>query len=51
MEGEEAHAAAADSGTEKRWEGSRQTEETEDMFSEVVFTCHRNVGQSPAEDP
>lgn len=26
-------------------------EETDDESSEVVFTCHRNVGQSPKEDP
>lgn len=23
----------------------------EDVASEVVFACHRNVGQSPVEDP
>lgn len=35
----------------ERLEDSRQKEETEDVSSEVVFTCHSNVGQSPAEDP
>lgn len=31
--------------------GRQQKEATEDESSEVVFTCHRNVGQSPKEDP
>lgn len=30
---------------------TRQNEETEDVSSEVLFTRHRNVGQSPAEEP
>lgn len=29
---------------------STQQEEMEDVASEVVFACHRNVGQSPVED-
>lgn len=31
--------------------GRQQKEETKDESSEVVFTCHCNVGQSPMEDP
>lgn len=51
--GGETHTAAGETGTERREreEDSRQKEETEDVSSEVVFTCHRNVGQSPTEDP
>lgn len=48
--GDETNVAVGETGTEKRrWEESK--EKTEDMFSEVVFTCHHNVGQSPVEGP
>ena len=40
-----------ETGTERRQEDSSQKEENEDVSSEVVFTCHHNVGQSPAEEP
>lgn len=44
------------SGSGRDWDRDRQEEnshreEREEVSSEVVFTCHNNVGQSPAENP